>query len=74
MEQTRYSRNILKPQVRKTSELSYHTDDAPGVRRVFIEGAMLPESDCYVMLRTATGVQPDQPKYVDSHAHNVSSI
>lgn len=74
MEETRYSRNILKPEVRRTSELSYHTDDAPGIRRVFIEEKMMPESDCYVMLRTATGVQADQPKYVDSHAHNVSSV
>lgn len=74
MKEKRYSRNILKPEVRKTSELSYHTDDAPGVRRVFIEEKMLPESDCYIMVRKASGVKLDQPKYVDSHAHNVSSV
>lgn len=74
MKETRYCRNILNPEIRKTSELSYHTDDAPGVRRVFLEEKMLPGSDCYIMVRKATGVQLDQPKYVDSHAHNVSSV
>jgi 2-isopropylmalate synthase len=72
--ESRFNRNFLKPEVRKTSDLSYHTDDAPGVRRVFVEDRLLPEADCYVMLRTAHDVQPDQPKYVDAHAHNVSSI
>lgn len=65
---------ILKPQVRKTSELPYHNDLAPGKRRVFLEKKLLPDADLYVMVRTSADVTRDQPEYVESHAHNVSSI
>lgn len=70
----KFSENIVMPEVRRTSELPFHSDAAPGKRRVFLEKKIFPESDVYVMVRTAARVTPDQPNYVDAHAHNVSSI
>jgi len=72
--QKRFARNIITPEVRRTSELPYHNDLAPGKRRVFLEKKLFPDSDLYVMVRTANQVTTDQPKYVDAHAHNVSSV
>lgn len=69
-----YENYILKPEVRKTSDLPYHNDLAPGKRRVFLEKELHPEADLYVMVRTSNDVTLDQPEYVESHAHNVSSI
>lgn len=70
----RFSKNIIKPEIRKTSELPFHNDMAPGKRRVFLEKELFPDSDLYVMVRTAKDVMPEQPDYVDAHAHNVSSV
>lgn len=69
-----FANYILKPEVRKTSELPFHNDLAPGKRRVFLEKKLFPEADLYVMVRTSNDVTRDQPEYVESHAHNVSSI
>jgi len=70
----RFAENIIKPEVRRTSELPFHNDLAPGKRRVFLEKKLFSDSDLYVMVRTAKDVRPDQPEYVESHAHNVSSV
>ena len=69
-----FAENIIKPEIRRTSELPFHNDLAPGKRRVFIEKKLFPDSDLYVMVRTAKDVMFNQPEYVESHAHNVSSV
>jgi len=71
--QKKFSRNFIKPEIRKTSDLPFHNDLAPGKRRVFLEKTLLPDSDVYIMVRTAKDVAEDQPEYVESHAHCVSS-
>ncbi len=70
----RFAKNIITPEVRRTSELPFHNDLAPGKRRVFLEEKLFSDSDLYVMVRTTKDVMPDQPEYVESHAHNVSSV
>ncbi|MCL4456320.1 MAG: hypothetical protein M1147_03770 [Nitrospirae bacterium] len=70
----RFAENIIKPEIRRTSELPFHNDLAPGKRRVFLEKRLFSDSDLYAMVRTAKDVTPDQPDYVDAHAHNVSSV
>lgn len=69
-----FTENIIKPEIRRTSELPFHNDLAPGKRRVFIEKKLFSDSDLYVMVRTAEDVMSNQPEYVESHAHNVSSV
>lgn len=69
-----YTRFLISPEERPTSEIPYHYDTAPGVRRVFLEKKLLPETDTYVIVRTAKDVKPDQQDYIDFHAHNVNSI
>jgi len=69
-----YTRFLISPEERPTSEIPYHYDTAPGIRRVFLEKKLLPETDAYVIVRTAKNVKPDQPDYIDFHTHNVSSI
>ena len=71
---SQFSRFFIAPEERPTSEIPFHNDSAPGVRRVFLEKKLLPETDAYVIVRTAADVRPDQPQYIDFHAHNVSSI
>lgn len=70
----RYSRLIITPEERATSEIPHHHNTAPGKRRVFLEKKLLPEAEAYVMVRSASGVQQDQPLYIDRHAHKVASI
>lgn len=70
----RLGRLFITPEDRPTSEIPYHHDTAPGVRRVFLEKKLFPDTEAYVIVRTAADVNPDQPGYIDSHAHNVTSI
>ncbi len=70
----RLGRLFITPEDRPTSEIPYHYDTAPGVRRVFLEKKLFPDTEAYVIVRTAADVSPDQPGYIDSHAHNVASI
>jgi len=69
----KFSDNFITPEIRKTSDLPFHNDLAPGKRRVFLEKTLLADSDVYIMVRTAKNVTEDQPQYVESHAHRVSS-
>lgn len=69
-----FDRLLITPEARPTSEIPYHHDTAPGVRRVFLEKKLFPEAEAYVMVRSASGVQSCQPGYIDAHAHSVSSI
>jgi hypothetical protein len=66
----RFGGYIIKPDVRPTTEIKYHTDDAPGVRYVFVDGKLKPEAGFYTVVRTVSNVQPTQATYVNQHAHN----
>jgi len=67
---TKYAGYIFHPEVRPTSEIKYHTDAAPGVRYVFIDGRLKPEAGFYTVVRSVSDVQPTQANYVDRHTHN----
>ena len=67
---TKYAGYIFHPEVRPTSEIKYHTDAAPGVRYVFIDGKLKPEAGFYTVVRSVANVEPTQANYVDQHTHN----
>lgn len=66
----KYAGYILHPDVRPTSEIKYHSDAAPGVRYVFIDGKLKPEAGFYTVVRSVAHVQPTQANYVEQHTHN----
>ncbi len=66
----KYAGYILHPDVRPTSEIKYHSDAAPGVRYVFIDGKLKPEAGFYTVVRSVSHVQPTQANYVEQHTHN----
>ncbi len=66
----RYAGYIFPPDVRPTTEIKYHTDAAPGVRYVFVDGKLKPEAGFYTVVRSVTDVHPTQADYVDKHTHN----
>jgi hypothetical protein len=61
---------VIKPDVRPTSEIKYHSAAAPGVRYVFIDAQLKPEAAFYTVVRSVSKVQATQANYVDKHAHN----
>ena len=61
---------IMRPEVRPTTEIKYHTDEAPGVRYVFVDGRLKPEAGFYTVVRSVRDVQPTQADYVQPHTHN----
>jgi hypothetical protein len=67
---TKYAGYIFHPEVRPTSEIKYHTDVAPGVRYVFIDGRLKPEAGFYTVVRSVNNVRPTQASYVEQHTHN----
>jgi mannose-6-phosphate isomerase-like protein (cupin superfamily) len=69
-EAAKFASYIIKPDVRPTTEIKYHTDAAPGVRYVFVDGKLKPEAGFYTVVRSVSGVQPTQANYVDKHTHN----
>ena len=70
---TEFSRYILKPDVRKTSEIKHHYDNAPGKRYVFLDKKKCPESSLYTIIRVAKDISPGQQPYVDPHSHTCDS-
>ncbi|HXF75545.1 MAG TPA: hypothetical protein VNN13_05595 [Methylomirabilota bacterium] len=66
----RYASYIFPPAVRPTTEIKYHTDAAPGVRYVFVDGTLKPDAGFYTVVRSVNSVEPIQAHYVDQHAHN----
>jgi hypothetical protein len=66
----KYARYIFPPEVRPTTEIKYHTDAAPGVRYVFVDGKLNPEAGFYTVVRSVQNVKPTQANYVDMHTHN----
>jgi hypothetical protein len=66
----KFASYVFKPDVRATNEIKYHTDAAPGVRYVFIDGKLKPEAGFYTVVRSVANVQSTQANYVEKHAHN----
>lgn len=66
----RYASYIFPPAVRPTTEIKYHTDAAPGVRYVFVDGTLKPDAGFYTVVRSVNNVEPIKAHYVDQHAHN----
>lgn len=65
---------IIKPQIRKTSELLYHSDLAPGKRYVFVDKSLYPKSGFYIIGRRVENIPKNQPEYVKEHRHNCNSF
>ena len=65
---------IINPEIRNTSDLPFHTDDAPGDRIVFVEEKMFSQSEFYIMGRRVNGVPERQIDYVYDHKHNCNSF
>jgi hypothetical protein len=66
----KFASYIFHPDVRPTTEIKYHTDAAPGVRYVFVDGKLKPEAGFYTVVRSVSDVPPTQANYVDMHSHN----
>jgi mannose-6-phosphate isomerase-like protein (cupin superfamily) len=66
----KYASYIFHPEVRPTTEIKYHTDAAPGVRYVFVDGKLQPDAGFYTVVRSVSDVKPTQANYVDKHTHN----
>jgi hypothetical protein len=66
----RFASYIVAPEVRPTTEIKYHTDAAPGVRYVFIDGKIQPAAAFYTVVRSVAEIKSSQPSYVDRHTHN----
>jgi 2-isopropylmalate synthase len=66
----KYASYIFHPDVRPTTEIKYHTDAAPGVRYVFVDGKLQPDAGFYTVVRRVSNVQSTQENYVEKHTHN----
>ncbi len=66
----KYASHIFPPEVRPTTEIKYHTDAAPGVRYVFVDGKLKPGAGFYTVVRSVANVRSSQAAYVDKHTHN----
>jgi 2-isopropylmalate synthase len=66
----KYASFIFQPDVRPTTEIKYHTDAAPGVRYVFVDGELQPDAGFYTVVRRVSNVQSTQENYVEKHTHN----
>jgi len=68
-----FSRYVLTPDVRKTSEIKHHYDNAPGLRWVFLDRKKLPEASLYTIVRTVKDLREGQSPYIDPHTHDCDS-
>lgn len=66
--------HILEPQLRRTSEVRYHRDLAPGRRFVFVGRVIDPICRLYIVGRQVDDVPADQPEWLDDHRHNCATF
>lgn len=70
----KFAQYILTPDVRKTSEIKYHYDNAPGLRYVFMDRKKCPDSSMYTIVRVVKELQESgQEAYIDPHTHSCDS-
>jgi hypothetical protein len=67
---SKYAGCVFPPAVRPTTEIKFHTDAAPGVRYVFVDGTLKPEAGFYTVVRSVENVKATQVNYVEKHTHN----
>jgi 2-isopropylmalate synthase len=65
---------FIRPEVRRTSEVLFHHDTAPGLRFLAIDQTKYPDSPIYIAVRRANNVPETQPEYIDRHQHTVDSL
>ena len=65
---------FIVPEVRRTSEVVFHHDVAPGLRFLAIDGSKYPGSPIYIAVRRVAKVAQSQPEYIDWHKHTVDSL
>ena len=65
---------LITPQERRTSEIPYHSDLAPGRRFVFVGRPVYPQSAFYVVGRRVEYVPKDQPEWLEDHRHNCNTF
>lgn len=63
---------ILKPDVRKSSEIKHHYDNAPGERYVFMDAKKCPQSSIYTIVRKVQDIAQHE-SYIDPHSHSCDS-
>lgn len=70
-----FDRYCLYPEERRTSEIRYHYDSAPGKRYLLVDRRKVEDSDLYVIeRRVGPDVRPEQEAYVDPHIHRCTSF
>ncbi|MBI2951612.1 hypothetical protein HYY27_05925 [bacterium] len=65
---------LITPQERRTSEIPYHSDLAPGRRFVFVGRPVYPHSRFYIVGRRVERVPKDQPEWLEDHRHNCNTF
>jgi hypothetical protein len=65
---------LLAPQERRTSEIPYHSDLAPGKRYVFVGRQVYPQSRLYIVGRRVEYVPKDQAEWLEDHRHNCNTF
>ena len=64
----------ISMQVRRTSEVKFHHDVAPGLRYLAIDKTLYKDAPIYIAIRKVLNVKADQPEYIDRHEHSVDSL
>jgi hypothetical protein len=62
--------SLITPQLRRTSEIPFHSDRAPGDRYVFVGRVLDAVCQLYVVGRKVEEIPTDQPEWLDDHRHN----
>lgn len=65
---------FIVPEVRKTSEVVFHHDNAPGIRYLAIDKTLYSKASVYMVVRKIKKVSPKQAEYIDWHVHAVDSL
>jgi 2-isopropylmalate synthase len=69
-----FDSSFIVPEVRKTSEVVFHHDVAPGLRFLAIDHTKYADSPIYIAVRRVTDVAEAQPEYIDEHKHTKDSL
>src|SRR5437899_3471782 len=65
-EANRFAGDIIKPEVRPTTEIKYHTDAATRVRYVFVYPKLIPEAGFYTVVCHLSIVSSTQSNYLEN--------
>jgi len=68
------SGKFIRMQKRRTSEVKFHHDVAPGIKYAAIDKILHKDAPIYIALRKVRNVKTDQPEYIDTHVHTVDSL